>query len=312
MKYLSLIFLIFTIACNGQPITKEKMSDQNQWNQLTDEEKKVIIHKGTEYPFTGKYYQLKDSGVFTCKQCNLPLFRSEDKFESGSGWPSFDDIIDGAVKEILDADGRRTEIVCNRCGGHLGHVFRGEKMTKKDTRHCVNSISLGFIPADTTGSKNEVAIFASGCFWGTEYYLQKLPGVIDTEVGYIGGHIKNPSYKEVCTGRTGHAEAVKVTYNPEEVDYETLARYFFETHDPTQVDRQGPDIGTQYRSEVFYTTEQQKQIAEKLIKILEEKGLKVATKVTAASDFYSGEMYHQDYYQNNGKQPYCHSYIKRF
>ena len=114
------------------------------YNELNDEEKYVIENKGTEYPFTGKYNDFYEKGIFTCKKCNAPLYKSEDKFKSGCGWPSFDDEIQGAVKRVPDRDGRRVEIVCASCGGHLGHVFEGERLTSKDTRHCVNSISLNF------------------------------------------------------------------------------------------------------------------------------------------------------------------------
>lgn len=158
----------------------------------------------------------------------------------------------------------------------------------------------------------ERAIFASGCFWGTEYYFQKAPGVISTTVGYIGGKMANPTYREVCSGTTGHAEATEVFYDPSKTDFETLARLFFETHDPTQMNRQGPDIGTQYRSAVFYLNNEQKEITEKLISLLEEKGLKIATEVTPATEFYTAENYHQDYYKNNGSSPYCHFFTKRF
>ncbi|MBL7898224.1 MAG: bifunctional methionine sulfoxide reductase B/A protein [Crocinitomicaceae bacterium] len=290
------------------------MKDTGNWKKLTPEEEYVIINKGTEAPFKGIYTDHIEAGEYNCKQCNAALFDSEDKFHSGCGWPSFDDAIPGAVKEVPDKDGRRTEIVCANCGGHLGHVFRGDGFTEKETRHCVNSISLTFVPEAQI--KNEVmtdtAIFASGCFWGTEYYFEKAEGVISTQVGYIGGHKANPTYKEVCAHTTGHAEAVKVVYDPSKTSYETLCKLFFETHDPTQINRQGPDIGDQYRTEIFYLNEEQKQIAEKLIGILVEKGLKVATKVTPASTFYDAEDYHEHYYSGNGGTPYCHSYTKRF
>lgn len=157
------------------------------------------------------------------------------------------------------------------------------------------------------------ALFASGCYWGTEYYMQKAEGVISTTVGYTGGFVKNPSYREVCTGRTGHAETVEVIYDPTKTDYETLAKLFFETHDPTQADGQGPDIGTQYRSAIFYLNNEQKTIAEKLVKLLEEKGFKVVTEISKASEFYSeSQEYHQDYYDKKGGTPYCHSYKKKF
>jgi peptide methionine sulfoxide reductase msrA/msrB len=156
------------------------------------------------------------------------------------------------------------------------------------------------------------AIFAGGCFWGVEYYMKKLSGVTDVVSGYIGGTKEGPTYEEVCTGATGHAEAVRVTYDPQKTDYETIAKRFFEIHDPTHVNRQGPDVGEQYRSEVFYSTPEQKQIAEKLINQLQAKGYKVATQLTPATTFWPAEEYHQDYYTRKGALPYCHGYTKRF
>lgn len=297
---------------------------------LTPEEQRVLLHKGTERAFTGDLWNHKGDGFYHCKQCDAPLFKSDAKFDSGTGWPSFDQALPGAVREEPDADGHRIEIVCARCGGHLGHVFKGERMTDKNTRHCVNSICLTFKSKDEVGSgtlagvtgttetatmaqpTTETAIFASGCFWGTEHMLKRLPGVISTQVGYIGGHIENPTYKQVCSGMTGHAEALEVVFDPSKTSYEELARMFFETHDPTQVDGQGPDIGHQYRSAIFYTNEAQRATAEKLIGVLNGKGLKVATEVTKASTFWPAEDYHQDYYDKTGKQPYCHSYKKLF
>jgi peptide methionine sulfoxide reductase msrA/msrB len=300
----------------------EVMTDSNSWNDLSPEEERVIVQKGTEAIWKGEYVDNHEDGTYFCKRCNAPLFVSDSKFDSGSGWPAFDDDIDGSVKQITDKDGRRTEILCANCGGHLGHVFKGEGFTKKNTRHCVNSISMNFISKDEMKEKKndklgkdvktDTAIFASGCFWGTEYFMEKEKGVISTQVGYIGGHKDNPTYGEVCAHTTGHAEAVMVVFDPQKTDYETLCRLFFETHDPTQVDRQGPDIGDQYRTEVFYTNNEQKEIAEKLKKLLEDKGLKVATNITEATRFWDAEDYHEHYYANKGGTPYCHGYTKRF
>ena len=284
--------------------------DEIMYKKLTPAEERVIIHKGTERPFSGKYDKHFEKGLYTCKRCGAKLYESSTKFNSGCGWPSFDDELPGAVKRVPDRDGIRTEITCAKCEGHLGHVFTGERLTAKNTRHCVNSISMDFVPAEEL--KTERAIFASGCFWGTEYHLQKAPGVISTAVGYTGGRVSNPTYKQVCTDRTGHAEAVEVTYDPSKTSYEKLARLFFETHDFTQLNRQGPDIGKQYRSAVFYLDEEQKQTAAELIKTLREKGFAVRTEATKATKFWPAELYHQDYYKKTGKLPYCHVYRKIF
>ena len=292
-----------------QPVKKNKQTNMN-YNKLTQEEKNVIINKGTEAPNTGKYNKHKEKGTYNCKKCDAALYRSVDKFESSCGWPSFDDEIDGAIKRLLDKDGRRTEILCANCDAHLGHVFKNENYTNKNIRHCVNSISLNFLPIEI--KKNETAIFASGCFWGTEFWLQKQKGVLNTKVGYIGGAKEKPTYEEVCSKITGHAEAVKVVFNPELISFEELCVVFFNTHDPSQVDGQGPDIGNQYRSEIFYFSKKQKKIAEELIQKMEIKGIKAATKLTKASKFWSAEEYHQDYYQNKGTKPYCHFYKNKF
>jgi peptide methionine sulfoxide reductase msrA/msrB len=158
----------------------------------------------------------------------------------------------------------------------------------------------------------ETAIYAGGCFWGVEYYLQKEKGVLATCAGFIGGSLENPTYREVCQKNTGHAEAVQVTFDPTQISYEQLTRLFFEIHDPTQEDGQGPDLGPQYRSEIFYTTPAQQAIAEKLVAELLQKGFDVVTKITAATTFWPAENYHQDYYDNNNSMPYCHALVKRF
>lgn len=278
------------------------------YNKLNSDEKNVILNKGTEPAFSGKFNNYKKAGIYICKKCNAPLYNSNDKFDSGCGWPSFDDEIDGAIGKSVDADGVRTEITCANCGAHLGHIFTGEQFTAKNIRHCVNSISMNFIPKD----KIETAIFAGGCFWGIEYYFKKANGVISTEVGYSGGKKQNPTYIDVSTSKTGHAECVKITYNLAEISFKELAKLFFEIHDFTQVNRQGPDIGNQYRSEIFYTTDKQKKIANDLIKLLEKKNYTVATKISKAKKFWKAEKYHQNYFAKQGEIPTCHSYKKIF
>ena len=158
----------------------------------------------------------------------------------------------------------------------------------------------------------ESAIFSSGCFWGTEFYFKKAKGVHSTAVGYTGGTTANPTYRQVSTGLTGHAEAIEIVYDPAMTSYEEMVKLFYETHDQSQKDRQGPDIGTQYRSAIFYANEDQKTTAEKLTEQLKNKGYEVATEITKAGPFYKAENYHQNYYGKNGQNPYCHRYIKKF
>jgi peptide methionine sulfoxide reductase msrA/msrB len=313
MKNSVLTFIaIFFLSVGCAQNTKDQGTMSLGTQKLTDEEARVILHKGTERRFTGKYYDFFDKGIYTCKNCGAPLYTSNDKFKSECGWPSFDDEIEGAVKRIPDADGMRTEIVCNKCDGHLGHVFMGEELTPKNTRHCVNSVSLNFIPAGTTMAVPDTAIVAGGCFWGVQYYMEQAAGVISSEVGYIDGKGDNPTYRDVCSHTTGYAEAVRIIFDPQKTTYEAIAKLFFEIHDPTEMNRQGPDVGDQYRSAIFYLNPEQKMTDEKLVKLLEDKGLKIATQIVPASHFWRAEEYHQDYYAKKNGSPYCHRYVKRF
>lgn len=281
-------------------------------NKLTEEESYVIEKKGTERPFSGKYNDFYEIGVYKCKKCDTPLYTSDDKFSSGCGWPSFDDEIEGNVRKVPDSDGRRVEIICNNCEAHLGHVFEGEGFTSKNTRHCVNSISLKFETKDKKCKDHGVAYFAAGCFWGVEDHFQKLEGVYSAISGYMGGQVENPDYHSVCTGTTGHLEVVKVSYDKCQVSFDELAKLFFEIHDFTQENGQGPDIGSQYLSAIFYVDENQKKITLELIDKLQDMNYKVATSLYEVCKFYKAEDYHQDYYEKTGKAPYCHTYRKIF
>ncbi len=317
MKKLIIISIIFIAmlmshtACQSHNSKQENNMVEKINPNLTPDEERIILHKATEAPYSGKYNNFSEKGTFVCKNCRAELYSSDDKFNSHCGWPSFDDELPDAVKRVPDADGRRTEIVCKKCGGHLGHVFEGERLTKKNVRHCVNSLSIDFVPREIPATSHK-AVFAAGCFWGVEALFRKLDGIESIKCGYIGGSVEDPTYEQVCKGNTGHLEAVEIFFNPEVVSYEELARYFFEIHDPTQANGQGPDIGEQYHSAIFYNTVEQKEIALKLIKILEDKGLKIATKLFKDTKFYEAEDYHQDYYTKKGTKPYCHFRRKIF
>ncbi len=282
--------------------------DEMNYRELTPEEESVILDGGTEAPFTGEYVDHSQKGIYVCRRCGAELYTSDSKFQSQCGWPSFDDEIEGSVERRPDPDGIRTEILCKNCGAHLGHVFTGEGYTSTDIRHCVNSISMIFQPAIT----EETAIFAGGCFWGLEHLFMQQDGVLKTEAGYTGGYLENPSYQDVCSGTTGHAEAVRIVFDPSMISYEELAKLFFEIHDPTQMNRQGADTGTQYRSAVFYTSEEQKVTSERLVTLLNDRGYRVVTEIDPASVFWPSEDYHQQYYEKNSINSHCASRVRRF
>lgn len=302
-----LIIVLFALLASIHLIPKGAAME---YRQLTSEEERVIVHKGTERPFTGTYLNHKEAGIYACRRCGAELYRSDDKFESGCGWPAFDDEIKGAITRNPDPDGHRIEIVCAACNGHLGHVFSGEGLTKKDIRHCVNSVSLAFVPAVVT--RQESAVFAAGCFWGVEHLMKKMPGVISAKSGYTGGRTDNPDYKSICTGTTGHLEAVEVIFEPGKTSFADLTRLFFEIHDFSQTDGQGPDIGEQYKSAIFFQSPEQHKIAGEISAQLRSMGYKVATELREAAKFWPVEDYHQNYYEKTGKSPYCHIRKKIF
>ena len=335
MKPIYYIICCFSIiACNAQNTSQEtatvtfQIDSMSGYNILTDKEKHIILDKGTEYPGTGELTDNKADGTYICRQCNAPLYTSDSKFDSRCGWPSFDQEIEGAVKRVPDADGRRTEIICNNCQGHLGHVFLGEGFTEKNTRHCVNSISMQFINEGETlppvlgqksGDQNtadnlnlDTAILGAGCFWCVDALFRELKGVESVEVGYSGGKIKAPTYKMVCAGGTGHVEVAKIVFDSSIISYEQLLDIFFHTHNPTTLNRQGNDVGDQYRSVIFYRNEAQRKTAEDVLTATDKSDLwpgKIVTAIEPLTNYYAAEDYHQNYYNNNTEQGYCSAVI---
>lgn len=302
--------ILFIFACTGKNSVSPRSREEQYLNaRLTPGEYRVIVEKATEWAFSGIYNDFYEEGIYACKRCRQPLYSSDSKFNSGTGWPSFDKAIQGAVLEIPDSDGKRTELICSSCRGHLGHLFKGEGFTPQNIRHCINSVSLDFIPREGETGR---AYFAGGCFWGVETLFLLKEGVIDTTVGYMGGDISYPTYKEVITGSTGHKEAVEVIYDPEVITYKELSQYFYEIHNPEQSDGQGPDIGDNYLSVVYYLNGDQKAVHEELIAFLTKKNYTIATTLEYAGAFWPGEEYHQNYYEKNGGEPYCHYFIPRF
>ncbi|MCL1143010.1 bifunctional methionine sulfoxide reductase B/A protein [Shewanella gaetbuli] len=286
--------------------------------QLTDFEKYVIEQKGTERPFSGEYVDHDAQGLYLCKKCLAPLYKSEHKFNAHCGWPAFDDEIPGAVDRTLDADGQRTEITCHQCGGHLGHVFEGELLTDKNIRHCVNSVSLTFKANDDKDladpvEKFQLATLGAGCFWCVEAIFNSLKGVHKVKSGYSGGEARHANYDAVCSGRTGHAEVVHIEYDEDEISFSEILEVFFNSHNPTTLNRQGNDIGPQYRSVIFAHTDQQVIEANKMINKLHEAHVwpePIVTEITAFQTFYEAESYHDDYFAKHGEQPYCQMVVK--
>ena len=306
-------------------ISKENamIKTDEEWKKdLTKEQYYVLRQQGTEAPYSGKLLLNKEKGVYKCAGCGNELFTDEMKFDSHCGWPSFDKEIAGGkivTKEDNSHGMKRTEIECAKCGGHLGHLFN-DGPTETGMRYCVNSLSLEFLSEEelkkskaAMNQKMDTITLGGGCYWCVEAVYEMLKGVEKVESGFSGGHLKNPSYKEVCEGTTGHAEVVQIVFDNTKTSLDEIFKVFFTVHDPTTLNRQGADVGTQYRSVIFYRNEEQRKAAKSIIDELNAEKVydsPIVTQVAPFDVFYIAEAYHQNYYNQNKEQGYCRMVIQ--
>ncbi len=292
---------------------------------LSPKQYRIMRQNGTEPPFQNAHWNNKKEGLYVDAISGEPLFSSSDKFDSGTGWPSFvSPIHPEAVVEKSDASHgmNRVEVRARKSDSHLGHVFP-DGPGPTGLRYCINSAALRFIPAEDLEregygryvplvgmpEKTETAVFGAGCFWGVESAFRQVQGVLTTTAGYMGGSTRHPTYRDVCTDKTGHAEVVKLVYDPEKISYRELLDIFWSIHDPTTLNRQGPDVGTQYRSVIFYQSPEQQKEASLSLQKADRSGRfksKIATQISPAGEFWEAEDDHQNYFAKRGIKPTCH------